>query len=77
MNLLGNDRFVSWVCHNGNIVESCLIDDENNGLPTSSQGTSTFGTPTQRQYFRLNEPERGLRGSPFKDLVIRRLQPLI
>jgi cellobiose phosphorylase len=38
MNLLGNDRFVAWVCHNGNIVESCLINNESNRLTNHQSG---------------------------------------
>ena len=59
MNLLGNDRFVAWVCHNGNIVESCLINNETNRLTNHQSGYLYIRDADKGEYFLLNEPRKG------------------
>ena len=59
MNLLGNDRFVAWVCHNGNIVESCLINSETNRLTNNQSGYLYIKDADKGEYFLLNEPRKG------------------
>jgi cellobiose phosphorylase len=59
MNLLGNDRFVAWVCHDGNIVESCLIDNNSNRLTNHQSGYFYIRDADKKDYFLLNEPRKG------------------
>ncbi len=59
MNLLGNDRFVAWVCHNGNIVESCLINNDSNRLTNHQSGYLYLRDADSGDYFQLNSPRKG------------------
>jgi len=59
MNLLGNDRLVAWVCHNGNIVESCLINNESNRLTNHQSGYLYVRDADKGDYFLLNWPSEG------------------
>ena len=59
MNLLGNDRLVAWVCHNGNIVESCLINNESNRLTNHQSGYLYVRDADKGDYFLLNWPGKG------------------
>jgi cellobiose phosphorylase len=59
MNLLGNDRFVAWVCHNGSIVESCLVDNATNRLTNAQSGYFYIRDADKGEYFLLNKPRKG------------------
>ena len=57
MNLLSNDRFVAWVSHNGNIIESCLINNRMNRLTNPKSGYVYVRDSDTGEYFMLNKPK--------------------
>jgi cellobiose phosphorylase len=59
LNLLGNGRLVAWAAHDGNIVESCLIDNANNRLTNPQSGYVYLRDRASGNYFMLNRPAEG------------------
>jgi cellobiose phosphorylase len=59
LNLLSNGRVVAWAAHDGNIVESCLIDNANNRLTNPQSGYIYLRERASGNYFMLNRPAAG------------------
>ena len=59
LNLLGNDRFVAWANHNGNVPESCLLDNKKNRLTNPKSGYFYIRDAETGEYFMLNKPKDG------------------
>jgi len=59
LNLLSNDRFVAWVSHEGNIVESCVINNRKNRLTNPNSGYIYIRDTDTSEYFMLNKPKKG------------------
>jgi cellobiose phosphorylase len=59
LNLLSNGRLVAWAAHDGNIVESCLIDNKNNRLTNPQSGYVYIRDAESGEHFLLNRPAQG------------------
>lgn len=59
LNLLSNGRFVAWAAHDGNIVESCLIDNASNRLTNPESGYIYIRDRDRGEHFLLNRPAAG------------------
>ncbi len=59
LNLLSNNRLVAWVAHDGNIVESCLINNTGNRLTNPRSGYVYIRDRDSGEYFLLNRPGEG------------------
>jgi len=59
LNLLSNGRFVAWAAHDGNIVESCLINNANNRLTNPLSGYIYIRDGDSGEHFLLNQPQPG------------------
>jgi cellobiose phosphorylase len=59
LNLLSNGRFVAWTAHDGNIVESCLINNESNRLTNPRSGYIYIRDSETGEHFLLNRPAGG------------------
>ncbi len=56
MNLLGNGRMVAWTAHDGNVLESCLIDNNSNRLTNPRSGYLYLRDAESGEFFLLNQP---------------------
>lgn len=54
LNLLSNDRFVAWISHSGNIIESCLINNQKNRLTNPKSGYIYIKDTDSGEHFMSN-----------------------
>ena len=73
LNLLNNGRFVAWAAHDGNIVESCLIDNANNRLTNPQSGYLYIRDGDSGKHFMLNRPTDGSEWSAAQGLGYTRV----
>jgi len=71
--LLSNGRFVAWAAHDGNVVESCLIDNANNRLTNPHSGYLYIRDGDSGKHFMLNRPTDGSEWSAVQGLGYTRV----
>lgn len=73
LNLLSNGRFLAWAAHDGNVIESCLIDNANNRLTNPQSGYIYVRDRESGSHFVVNSPAPGSTWSAVQGLGYTRV----